>query len=559
MPTLAELAVPATVWDAGTAIPRIEAVLGDDENLPGIVTRVDGRIFLLDRAYLHTALTGRLGFGRPLLHRQTLRVLCHQPALVLPGDTAWDDAARAALARPIGSKGLPVVVDLGDGRLGTALVGPLVDYLSRRYETMAHQDDLTGLGNRRMLTETVTAALGNGASAALAIIDLNRFKEINDTLGHRYGDELLQHVTGALRRECSDGAAYRLGGDEFVLFFDTAPLTAMHGPDALPEALRHIGERVLHAIQGPFPVAGVPITVEASLGVAHTGQAGMDGVHKLLAAADTAMYTAKRDRTRVELWDPARPSPLVADLGIQTELREAVDQRLVDARTRAIVSFEALVRWAHPRRGLLYPGAFLPQAERSDVIHRLTDRVLADATAQAALWHRAGLPVPVAVNLAAPVLTSDHIVGAVARRLAETGLPGSALIVEITESAVMTRPEESARRLATLRDLGVRVAMDDFGTGYTSLALLSKLPLDELKLDRSFIMGIHEQPQEQVIVEAVARMANGLGLTLVAEGVEDEATARTLTGFGIDQLQGFHFSRPLPAIAFTPAPGLSPV
>lgn len=295
--------------------------------------------------------------------------------------------------------------------------------------------------------------------AALALVDLNRFKEINDTLGHVYGDELLRHVTTALRRECADGTAFRLGGDEFVIFFDTVTLTAVHGRAGLPDALRDVGERVLHAIQGPFPVAGVPITVEASIGVAHTGQPGMDGVHKLLA----------------------------------------------------------------------------------------------DATAQVAAWHRAGWPVPVAVNLAAPVLTSDHIVDAIARRLAETGLPATSLIVEITESAVMTRPEESAERLRRLQELGVRIAMDDFGTGYTSLALLSRLPLDELKLDRTFIMRVHDQ-QEQVIVEAVARMAHGLGLTLVAEGVEDERTARTLAGFGIHQLQGFHFSRPRPAADFALLP-----
>ncbi|HWS33287.1 MAG TPA: bifunctional diguanylate cyclase/phosphodiesterase [Actinoplanes sp.] len=564
MPILAELAVPAKVWDAETAIPRIEEALSADDTLAGIVTRLDGRIHLLDRAYLNGALTGRLGFGRPLLHRRTLRVLCERPALVLPGDMAWDDAARAALARPVGSKGLPVVVDLGGGALGTAIVGPLADHLSVRYRTMALQDDLTGLGNRRLLTEHVTAALGDGIQAAFVIIGLNRFKEINDSLGHTHGDELLQHVTRALQRECMGGTAFRLGGDEFVLFAGTTSLAAMHG-HSLPEALLHLGERVLQAIQGPFTIAGVPVTVEASLGIAHTGQPGMDAVGRLLAAADSAMNTAKRDRTRVELFDPAGSSPHIVDLGILSELRDAVPQGhlvlhyqpLVDAHTREIVSFEALVRWAHPQRGLLYPGAFLPQAERSDVIHALTDRALADATAQAAAWHRAGWPVPVAVNLAAPVLTSDHVVDTIARHLHTTGLPGSALIVEITESAVMTRPEESARRLKTLQDLGVRVAMDDFGTGYTSLALLTELPLDELKLDRTFIMRVHDR-REQVIVDAVARMADGLGLTLVAEGVEDEATARTLTGLGIDQLQGYHFSRPLPASNFPPAPMLPP-
>jgi EAL domain-containing protein (putative c-di-GMP-specific phosphodiesterase class I) len=206
---------------------------------------------------------------------------------------------------------------------------------------------------------------------------------------------------------------------------------------------------------------------------------------------------------------------------------------------------EALVRWQHPRHGLLPPAAFIPDAERSDVIIALTDRVLTDAIAQAASWHRCGRHIAVAVNLPAPALAQDRIVDLIAGLLAEHGLPAESLIVEITESAVMTRPEHSAELLRQLRSLGVRVAMDDFGTGNTSLALLTRLPLDELKLDRAFVHRIHHA-SERTIVEAVARMAKGLRLTLVAEGVEDESTAAILTAAGFDVLQGYYFGRPVP-------------
>jgi EAL domain-containing protein (putative c-di-GMP-specific phosphodiesterase class I) len=215
-----------------------------------------------------------------------------------------------------------------------------------------------------------------------------------------------------------------------------------------------------------------------------------------------------------------------------------------------VTSLEALVRWNHPRHGMLTPAAFLAEAERSEMITAMTDRILADAVRQTAQWHRDGWRVPVAVNLPAPVLAQDRIVGVIAGLLAEYDLPGGSLKVEITESAVMTRPERSADRLRAIRELGVRIAMDDFGTGYTSLALLTRLPLDELKLDRSFVHRIHD-PRERTIVEAVAAMARGLRLTLVAEGVEDQQTADILRDAGFDVLQGYHFGRPAPPVETT--------
>ncbi|GAA2630334.1 putative bifunctional diguanylate cyclase/phosphodiesterase [Paractinoplanes durhamensis] len=534
MSTLGDLGRPGAVLEPCTTMDHVATLLRENPDCPGVITVHNYVIHLFDRARMDSIMLGGLGFGPVLQARRPLAAVLDEPALVLPAAMAWDAAARAALARPVGRKNIPAVVEYPDGTLGIAPIGPLVEYLSDSYAAMALRDSLTGLGNRRMLGEML-AAIDPARPVAVMLVDLDRFKEINSALGHQGGDQVIQHAGAVLAEHCAQ--AFRLGGDEFVVLVED-PLADL---DAL-------ARRILTALHEPITVDGVRIQVEASLGMAR-GPA----TEALLAKADAAMFAAKRDRTVIERWRPELRAEHETDLSLQAELRSAIAdgqlvlhyQPLVDPAGR-VRSVEALVRWQHPDRGLLPPGAFLPQAERSAVITDLTDRVLADAVAQAARWRAAGLHLPVAVNLAAPVLAQDRFVGVIRSLLEQYDLPGAALIVEITESAVVTRPERAARRLDAVRDLGVRVAMDDFGTGYTSLALLTRLPLDELKLDRAFVNRIHH-PMERVIVEAVARMANGLGLTLVAEGVEDQHTADVLNGLGFDLLQGFHFSRPVPA------------
>jgi len=533
---LGELATPVALTPAHTSMAEVEALMRADELRPGVITRFGGQVYLLDRARMEFVLSGRLGYGRALLARQPLSEILDEPALVLGAGLPWDEAARAAMDRPAGQKGYPVVVAFDDDALGIAPVGPLVEHLSGRYAALALQDDLTGLGNRRMLTDRIDAA-DPARRAALLFIDLDRFKEINEELGHHGADEVLRHVGATLSRMCGAGRAFRLAGDEFVLLLDW-----------FPEDLEAFGRQILDAVRGPMVVDGTLVTVEASMGIA-AGPAA-----ELLAKADAAMFAAKRDRSAVEVWRPELAAEHHTDLRLQAELWTAIDegrlvlhyQPLVDAADGTIRSVEALVRWDHPERGLLLPAAFLPQAERSTAITALTDRVLADAIEQAARWQEQGRRLPVAVNLPAPVLAHDRIVEVIAGLLEKHSLPASALIVEVTESAVMSRPDRSAERLQTIRELGVRVAMDDFGTGFTSLALLTQLPLDELKLDRAFVHRVHDQ-RDRVIVEAVAMMAGGLGLTLVAEGVEDQHTADTLRALGFDLLQGYHFGRPVPA------------
>jgi diguanylate cyclase (GGDEF)-like protein len=525
MPELGAVADRVAVLPADLPVGELEAIIRADPDSLGVIADDDGTLYVLDRPYLETVFAGRLGYGRAVLHRRPMRAVLRRPALVLPAGTEWDDAARRCLDRPNHDKATPVVVQLDDGGYGLAPVGPLVEYLSERYAELALTDALTGLGNRSRLAEAAEAR--SERHFALLLLDLDRFKEINDALGHASGDLLLRRVA----RSLGGLDAFRLGGDEFVVLIDD------------PGDLLSEGRRILSLIRGPFLLDGVPVTVEGSVGIARTA-AGRRTLGALLAGADVAMAAAKRDRTGVEVWGPELAGQ-GADLRLLAELREGIDrgelvlhyQPLVDARTGRTRSLEALVRWNHPRRGLLAPGVFVPAAERSEVIVALTERVLADAIAQAASW-----PVP----LAAPVLARDAVVEVIAELLERHRLPPGRLIVEVTESAVMTQPGRCADRLRRLRSLGVRVAMDDFGTGYTSLALLTELPLDELKLDRSFVERIGE-PSSRAIVDAVARMAKGLRLTLVAEGVEDRRTAEILAAAGFDLLQGYHFGRPMSA------------
>jgi EAL domain-containing protein (putative c-di-GMP-specific phosphodiesterase class I) len=254
------------------------------------------------------------------------------------------------------------------------------------------------------------------------------------------------------------------------------------------------------------------------------------------------------------------------DLRVLAHLRKAIPggqlrlyyQPLIDAGTRRTHSVEALVRWQHPEWGMLPPGRFIPQAERSDVILALTDWVLDTALADVAGWMRTGHPLPVSVNVSAACLAQERLCTTVATLLAAHHVPGGLLTIEVTESAVMSHPQRAAARLTALRELGARVSVDDFGTGYTSLALLTQLPIDELKLDRSFVARVTDSASHRAVVRAVAEMARGLGVTLVGEGIEDEATAEALQVLGFDLLQGYHFGRPVPADTISGADHMPP-
>ncbi|MDP9407699.1 MAG: EAL domain-containing protein [Actinomycetota bacterium] len=411
-------------------------------------------------------------------------------------------------------------------------------------------DELTGLPNRRLLADRTGQALRSASRRAercgVLVLDLDRFKEINDTLGHAYGDALLkqlaERLTGVLREQ--DTLA-RLGGDEFALL-----LPGLHSTEDAAAA----AQRVLDAIAEPFVVDDVTLDVEGSIGIAVAPDHGRDA-DVLMRCADVAMYEAKQAMSGVELYDPQRDTNTPLRLALLGDLRRALEtdelylhyQPKVELASGQVSGVEALLRWQHPVRGLVPPGDFIPVAEGTGLIHRLTMRTLELAVRQGADWSRAGRPLQIAVNLSARLLLDEQLPAAIRVLLEQHGLHPRLLRLELTESAVMTDPARALTVLQALRDVGVYLSIDDFGTGYSSMAYLKRLPVDELKVDRSFVMDMQDNDSDAVLVRSAIDLGHNLGLTVVAEGVEDAGTLHALDGLGCDVIQGFHLARPMSA------------
>ena len=417
----------------------------------------------------------------------------------------------------------------------------------------ALQDPTTGLPNREQLTGRIADALSStpadGAGVAVILLDLDRFKVINESVGHAVGDRLLaavgQRLVGSLRP--SDTVA-RFGGDEFGIVLD--PVT-----DA--DEARRIAERIGNELRAPFPMGGREWFISASLGIA-LGRAGRATPGELLREAEIAMVRAKGDPSRrYALFEPSMSDQTMDRIDMENDLRRALErgelrvhyQPLVDLASDRIVGFEALVRWQHPVRGLVPPLAFIPLAEETGLIVPLGRWVLETACRQAVRWHasRPGGPRRLmSVNLSARQFVQPDLVDQVDSILAETGMDPSLLELEITESVVMDQSEVGVRTLSRLRDMGVRLVLDDFGTGYSSLSYLRHLPLDTIKIDRTFVAGLDGQA-DRSIVEAVISLAHGLRISVVAEGIETEEQFEMLRGMGCDVGQGYLFARPMPA------------
>jgi diguanylate cyclase len=421
-------------------------------------------------------------------------------------------------------------------------------------------DDLTGLGNRRSLFEHGTLRLETADPAdrvALILIDLDNFKEINDTFGHPAGDELLREIARRLISRAGDrDLLVRLGGDEFALLITLAPTADS----------RQIATRILDRITAPFVIDGARLLLDASAGIAERDH-GELGIVDLLRRADVAMYAAKDAHSRVDRYDPRLDEVNRLRLETVQDLDAALNehqlvlhyQPQVDVASGTTFGAEALVRWQHPTRGLLYPDAFLPVVEQSGLMHAVTRLVLDEAVRQLARWNGDGLDIVVAVNLSASDLLDDSLADRVETLLDEHSLPGRALKLEITESVLMLDPERARTVLDGLRALGVRIALDDYGTGYSALAYLRDLPVDELKLDRSFIARITTDPRSAAIVRSTVELAHALGLRVVAEGIEDQATFDAVASFGCDCAQGYFFSRPVPSATFATTIGHGPI
>ena len=411
----------------------------------------------------------------------------------------------------------------------------------------ARTDPLTGLANRRRFFSDLKTALaearGGAGGVALLVVDLDRFKELNDSLGHHAGDALLREIGPRLRRAAGDAPTLaRLGGDEFAVILRPA------------DGAEELACRIRVELERPFAVQGLPIAVEASIGVALHPQHGTDSEH-LLRCADVAMYRAKSSHAGVAVYDVEDDQHSPDRVRLMAELREGIPagqlvvhyQPKVALADGRVIGVEALVRWQHPERGLLGPGLFLPATEQTALLRPLTLSVLEQALDQAARWQAAGSPLQVAVNLSAANLLDAGLAATVDEQLVSRGLPASALRLEITESTVMADPQRAGVVLAALHDLGIGLTLDDFGTGYSSLAYLRELPVDEMKIDKSFVLDLLDSRENHVILDATTRLARGLELHVVAEGVEDEATFRELGSLGCDSVQGFLIARPLPA------------
>jgi len=425
--------------------------------------------------------------------------------------------------------------------------------LQRELEYRGMHDALTGLPNRLLLADRCTASLRTDDAAhtrtGLLLIDVDRFKEVNDTFGHHYGDQLLAQIGLRLRGLVRDGdTVARLGGDEFAVLLPNVGTLA----DATACAAR-----IRVALEDPFRIEGHEIGVDARIGVVHSGDHGQD-VTTLLRRADIAMYVAKARNLGTFAYDPAADGHSPAKVALLADLRRALDrgelvlhyQPKVRISTGAVVGAEALVRWQHPARGLIFPDEFIPLAEETPLIGPLTLTVLDLALTQARTWSDTGRPLPVSVNLSARNLLDDSLPERIDTILAAHGVPPELLELEVTESAIMTEPVRATELLEQLADRGIRISIDDFGVGYTSLGQLKSLPVSELKIDRSFVMTMTEDRSNALIVRSVVDLGHALDLTLVAEGVENEQILATLGSLGCDVAQGYHLSRPVPAAAF---------
>lgn len=410
------------------------------------------------------------------------------------------------------------------------------------------RDPLTGLPNRQWLLERAWSALDqaerSGTRSALVLIDLDRFRAVNDTLGHLAGDRLLLQIADRLRQALpEDAEAARLGGDEFAVLL---PLT-----DSTTSAQR-VARNLVAELSSPLDLDGLTLVLEASAGLAVFPDHALDA-EGLLRRADVAMYQAKRDRTGVEVYESKRDSNTPDRLGLLGDLRRALDAGEVELHYQPKVRFdgqvaglEALVRWVHPERGRVSPDEFIAIAETSGLMPHLTEYVLETALAQVARWRAQGLKVPVAVNVSPRDVHTPGFAGAVAARLARHGVPASGLQLEITEHVLLEDPQRAADTMAGLTGHGVKMSLDDFGTGYSSLVHLRRLPVSELKIDRSFVARLAVDAQDAEIVRCTVDLAHSLGLLVVAEGVEDDETWERLRDLGCDAVQGWLVAAAMP-------------
>ncbi|MEA2212324.1 MAG: hypothetical protein QOF83_2272 [Solirubrobacteraceae bacterium] len=460
-----------------------------------------------------------------------------------------------------------VYIAVHTGTFSLALVGLVIvvfQYLtgellksrqrSKELQRIATTDELTGLANRERFSEAIQERIQwaeeGGGPFAVMLMDLDRFKEINDTLGHHYGDVLLRDLGPRLVAAVGDGGLVaRLGGDEFGVLL---------GPEVQAlSAVEHQVGRLTAVVGEPFSVDELSLEVGASIGIARYPQDGEDS-HALLRCADIAMYAAKEAQADYKVYAAEQNQHSIRRLSVISDIRHALAsdqivvhyQPIVDLDDLRVTGAEGLVRWQHPEHGLIPPGAFVQTVEQTGLIGPLTRYVLERSIAECAAWRKAKRNLSVAVNLSVRNLLDRDLPREIERMLDSYGLPADALQLEITESMIMSDPDRAVATVTRLSGLGVRMSVDDFGTGYSSLANLRRLPIDELKIDRSFVSPMLRDESDLIIVRSTINLGHDLGLKVIAEGVEDADTLQRLALLGCDLAQGYHLSRPLAAPDF---------
>ena len=509
--------------------------------------------------------TGTLAFA--LLHAgRTVRVDARHPDDDLR-DLLRKEGWRDCLAAPLLAKGEPRGVlcvynrtglegfETGELAVLEALARELAGALEKAelVEEVLHQalhDALTGLPNRTLFHQRVQRAIaashGDDGHVAVMLIDLNRFKEVNDTLGHHNGDLLLQDFARRIQHSLRpDDTVARLGGDEFAIVI----------PRVSGEAgAERVVARVLRALDEPFVLHELTLDVDAAIGIALYPDHGTDA-SALLQRADVAMYAAKGAQSGYEVYSPENDRYNPRRLALVGELRSAASngqlrvhyQPKSDLRTGRVTGLEALLRWEHPVHGAVSPDEFIPIAEQTGSIRALTTFVLEEAVTQCGKWRRAGLDLGIAVNLSVRSLLDTDLPEEIARLLRDTGVPAACVTLELTESSVMSDTVRTADVLERLHRLGVQLSIDDYGTGYSSLSYLRRLPVNEMKIDKSFVTSMGSDENDDVIVRSTVDLGHNLGLRVVAEGVEDVRSWRRLIDLGCDSAQGYFLSRPIPA------------
>ncbi len=540
-------------------VTEVEALLLGDPAIRSILVEIDGETFCIDRAWFFSTLAGPLGHGRSLYARHPITRMPRPQTRALPAEMTLLDAAHAILERPADIRYNDVLVCFPNGRHGTIPVANLFAEVAHTHAYVGLHDPLTALPNRRLFLERLHdahAGIGRGREQqrqlAVLFVDLDDFKPINDVLGHDAGDSALKTVAMRLSTPADPRMTVaRLGGDEFGVLVEE--------PAGEPEVTA-LARRIIAALSSPIELDDATVTISASVGIAMAEREAT--AEELLRMADMAMYAAKRNgKNSYAVYSDSMHARASRRLELRSQIEAAVGrgeftlhyQPVVELEGLSLTGAEALLRWERPGEGLVGPDQFIPLAEQSGLIVPLGTWVLQEACAQAVRWqreHRHGEQLSFAVNVSPRQLEDPGFVDTVARALSASTLPPGSLMLEITENVLIKDFESVLTRLAELKQLGVRLALDDFGAGFSSLGYLSRMPIDVLKLDRRFMLELGGTNQRGLL-NGIIRMAEALDLVVVAEGVESELQLAELRAARCPRAQGYLFARPMSAVGFT--------